>query len=192
LAFQAPLVWNSEDWRKRFAKMAVSTSRFLNVPASVIEVHPGDRRNSFQDLIAGARSLLSLYAHEMHTQPLILLENRTGQIVSTGDDIKRFWGLLVETSPETRDQSGIVLDIQQLFTVTKKDFLKQLDAIPLEAIKGLHIHHNHNVPRREDKIPWESVFDRIKLVKNDIIINPEVLRKNWIDPTIRFCEGFLE
>jgi hypothetical protein len=191
LAFQAPLLWNDENWRKRFAKMAVSISEFLNVPASVIEIHPGDKRNSFDDLLAGARSLLNLYAKEIHAEPLIMLENRTGQIVSTGDDIQRFWGLLVETNPEIRDKVGIVLDIQQLFTVTKKDFLKALDVIPPEAIRELHIHRNHNVPRKGDAIPWEGVFERMKLIKNDIIINPEVLRKNWIEPTIRFCQGFL-
>jgi len=191
LAFQAPLLWNDENWRKRFAKMAVSISEFLNVPASVIEIHPGDKRNSFDDLLAGARSLLNLYAKEIHAEPLIMLENRTGQIVSTGDDIQRFWRLLVETNPEIRDKVGIVLDIQQLFTVTKKDFLKALGVIPPEAIRGLHIHRNHNVPRKGDAIPWEGVFERMKLIKNDIIINPEVLHKNWIEPTIRFCQGFL-
>jgi hypothetical protein len=113
-----------------------------------------------------------------------MLENRIGQIVSTGDDVECFWRLLVETSPEMKDKVGIVLDVQQLFTVTKKDFLKALDSIPPEAIRGLHIHRNHNIPRKEDMIPWERFFERIELVKNEIKINPEVLRKNWIEPTI--------
>ncbi len=34
----------------------------------------------------------------------------------------------------------MVLDIQQLFTVTKSKFLVELDTIPMEFVKGFHIH----------------------------------------------------
>jgi hypothetical protein len=171
--------------------MVASISRFMNFPASAIEIHPGDARNTYNDLIAGMMILFDQYARIMHSEPLILLENRTGQIISNGSEIASFWKLLVETSPELKGKVGIVLDVQQLFTVTRKGFLKALDTIPLEAIRGLHIHHKHGIPRKEDIIPWDRVFNKIRLAKDGIIINPEVLRKSWVEPTIMFCKESL-
>lgn len=83
---------------------------------------------------------------------------------------------------------GIVLDVQQLYTVTKKNFLREFEMIPIEALKGFHIHSKHRVPDLSNEIPWEFVFDRIPNMDGNIIINPEIHHKNKVKDAIKFCE----
>ncbi len=50
--------------------------------------------------------------------PLILLKNRTGQVVSTGRDLAEFWCTVEKHGVELAERLGVVLDVQQLFTQT--------------------------------------------------------------------------
>jgi hypothetical protein len=56
--------------------------------------------------------------------PFAVIENRTGQFISNGDQIADFWGALLSTERCLGDVVGVVLDIQQLYTVNKECFPK--------------------------------------------------------------------
>lgn len=192
LSNQAALKWYNQEWTEKFTKMLVSISKFLGIPPKAIEIHPGDRRNSFGDVSDSIKLLLDIYRRELNVEPLILMENRTGQVISSGEEIQSFWEHLSTENPNLKNKVGIVLDVQQLFTSTKKNFLRELDLIPSEALKGFHIHYKHRVPSSSDEIPWNEVFERIKDPKNDILINPEIHHKNKVSVAIEFCEEMLQ
>lgn len=202
------LKWYDKGWLDKFVDMVIFLSEFLGKPASIIEIHPGNRENnSFQSIAESVRLLLDKYNETLGVEPLILLENRTEQRISRGREIHDFWNFLSENHSDLKEKFGIVLDVQQLYTRESRDlkkksrtiqleilrerFIQAFDIIPSEALKGFHIHCKHKFPHVHDEIPWSQVFNRIKRVKNNIIINPEVLNEKWVEPTITFCEGLL-
>jgi len=131
------------------------------------------------------------YEEAFHSIPEVLLENRTGQFISDGEDISRFWEYVKQKNPELIDNFGIVLDVQQLFTVTKQDFLHSFYQIPSECLKGFHIHRLYKPPKIDDGIPWKEVFEKIAGLSQDIIINPEIHHTNKVPGVIQFCEEML-
>ena len=208
LKHHALLRWHDRKWLEQFVSMVVSLSEFLGKPASIIEIHPGNRRkNSFSEIAKSIRFLLDKYREVFGVEPLILLENRTEQRISRGREIRDFWNTLSRNYLDLIRKFGIVLDVQQLYTRETKDLKKGLkgieleilrerliqafNIIPSEALKGFHIHCRHNTPNKNDEIPWSQVFGRIKHLESRIIINPEVLNEKWVDPTIEFCEDLL-
>jgi len=188
---KAPLKWYDSEWVSRFIDMTLAISKYLGLPASVIEIHPGDKRNSALNIINSAQTLLSKYRTEFSIEVTILLENRTGQFIASGRDIADFWAVASDQCPDWRSNLGIILDIQQLYTVTKADFINELNLIPNDCIKGLHIHSKHRLPVTEDEIPWEYVFRKIAGIDNRLIINPEIHHKNKVNDAIMFCNRML-
>jgi len=191
LSYQAPLKWYNKEWVKRLIKMVISLVKFFGIPASIIEIHPGDRRNSFDAIARSMTLLIETYKEEFGAEPHILIENRTGQFISSGKEIQCFWQSLSRNYPKLERRAGIVLDVQQLYTVTKKNFLRELEMIPLESLKGFHIHYKHGVPNVSDEIPWKQVFCKISEIREHIIINPEIHHKNQVEAAIDFCEKML-
>jgi len=123
--------------------------------------------------------------------PFVVVENRTGQFISRGKQISEFWETLLSYDSSLSKDVGIVLDIQQLFTVTKEMFLNELHEIPPKAIKGLHIHYRHRTPSLENEIPWENVFEWLGNIKSEIFINPEVHHYRQAKDTISFCKHMI-
>ena len=117
-------MWYNEEWVEKFVLMVISISQYLGGPATIIEMHPGDRRNSYKDISSSILFLMDQYYEAFQVKPLILLENRTGQFISSGSDLEGFWDYFSENHRNLRKNVGIVLDIQQLYTVTKKTFKK--------------------------------------------------------------------
>lgn len=191
LSHQAPLKWYEKGWVEQFTGMVISISRYFGLSASAIEIHPGDKRNRFQDILEAIVSLLSQYYKQLGTEPLILLENRTGQFISSGRDIADFWQYVKQNYPEMRDKIGVVLDVQQLYTVTKNRFLNNLELLPIESIKGLHIHYRHRAPSNSDEIPWKDVFTKVRQIEGDLLINPEIHHKNKVEDAIQFIKDGL-
>lgn len=190
------LRWHDEAWVKSFVQMQVNIAKHLGLSPFAIEIHPGykdtgDGYNEFWHLEEAIKLLLTEFIKEFKRGPLILLENRTDQLISTGKDLMEFWDSL---STENKEKTvGIVLDVQQLFTATRNKFDEELEVIPLECIKAYHIHQKHNVPNADGEIPWEFTFKRnIKKIKSDLLINPEVHHGENIDPTIDFCKSLLK
>jgi hypothetical protein len=191
LSYQPPLKWYDAEWVNKLTNMIISLSKFFNFSPSIIEIHPGDKRNTFDDILSSSLSIIKKYWEVFQVEPCILLENRTGQFISTGKDISELWGFLCENYPNLRNKFGVVLDIQQLFTVTKERFNTELESIPDEILGGFHIHHRHNVPHINNEIPWVDVFNKISKLKKPIIINPEIHHKNKVNDAINFCKNML-
>jgi len=188
ICVQAPIRWYDPGWVSSFIQMIVEISDFLTIPAEKIEIHPGDRRNSFVDIVQAMQKIQEGYDQAFGTVPEILLENRTGQIVSNGDEIAQFWAYLITQDPGLEESSGIVLDVQQLKTVTKNKFTVSFSKIPGECLKGFHIHTLHRPPKPSDSIPWSLVFQKISGLSQDIIINPEIHHNNQVAGVIGFCK----
>jgi Xylose isomerase-like TIM barrel len=185
---QARLRWNDPEWVDNLVTMVLGICRHLGPPAAAVEIHPGDTRNSFDDLINASRLIIAGFQKEFSTTPSIMLENRTGQFVSTGTDFRNFWNAVETRGADIAPNFGVVLDIQQLFTTTRDKFTEELAAVPIESIKGLHIHRKHGVPSIGDGIPWPTVFDWIRSIPQSIVINPEIHHLNNVPTVIEFCE----
>jgi hypothetical protein len=185
---QAQLRWYDKNWVSLFTRMLIDLSDFFQTPPAKIEIHPGDQRNTCDDLTRSIEKIQDEYDHAFGIVPELLLENRTGQFISDGDQIARFWEFVRTKDPELIDNFGIVLDVQQLATVVKEDFLHSFAKIPNDALKGFHIHTLHKPPKIADKIPWNKVFDRIARLKQDVIINPEIHHNNKVAEVIGFCQ----
>lgn len=192
LSSQAPLKWYDEDWINRLTEMVISICRFFHKPASAIEIHPGDARNEFRHIGNAVRMLLEAFRDEFQMETLIMLENRTGQFISTGEQIADFWAYIKGNCPDLVASLGIVLDIQQLHTCTNEAFIRHLELIPNESIKGLHIHRKHRLPRIGDGLPWEQAFRKIAELRSEVLINPEVHHNKDVRATIEFCKESLE
>jgi hypothetical protein len=162
----------------------------FSVPPAAIEIHPGDARNSIDDIINAVRFIKRSFREEFATGPLILLENRTEQFLSTGHGLAMFASRIAQED-DLKSTVGIVLDIQQLFTRTKSNFLDELHAIPTGSVKGLHIHSRHRTPSKSDPIPWRDVFSWMKEIPHGVIINPEVHHRKQVHKTIQLCEAMM-
>jgi len=188
---QAALRWNEMRWVEAFVRMILSISRYFEKAASVIEIHPGDRRNSFNDIGSSIEFLLDSYKKSFDFEPLILLENRTDQFISNGAKIREYWAFLIEKFPHLEAKTAIVLDIQQLYTATKESFLDEYYKIPTGAINGLHIHHLHRAPSLSDPIPWKEVFKKAIILDGQVLVNPEIHHKNKVQDAIKFCQQMI-
>lgn len=188
---QAPLRWNDPAWIEKFVGMILDLSDFLGTPPAKIEIHPGDSRNSFADIVRGVKTIQKGFVDTFGTSPEILLENRTGQFISEGSAISRLWEYVMQHNPELEESFGIVLDVQQLSTVTRQDFLPSLHHIPPACLKGFHIHRLHRPPKIGDGIPWPEVFTKITGIGHDVIINPEVHHNNQVVGVIGFCNSII-
>jgi len=135
--------------------------------------------------------ILKACRNEYGLTPLVLLENRTEQFISSGKDIKEYWEHVELRHPDIMDDTGIVLDVQQLYTKTKGKFLKEYLVIPDDCLKAFHIHSNHKWPRLSDEIPWKFVFGKIKELEHEILINPEIYQKGRVSQVIEFCNDIL-
>ena len=191
LAHQAALRWHTPKWVSHLVEMLLNIARHLSLPPAAIEIHPGDRRNSIEDVIAGIRIIQKRFRAEFSSHPLMLLENRTEQFLSTGRNLAAFAAQIAREGDLT-STVGIVLDIQQLFTRTKTAFLDELYAIPPESVKALHIHTKHRAPCESDPIPWRSVFSWAREISGELLINPEVHHRNQVREAIEFCERIID
>ena len=85
----------------------------------------------------------------------------------------------MDQNSDARADLGITLDIQQLHTTTKGSFAKELESIPTDCLRGIHVHAKHNVPSCIDTIPWEQVSVKIAKAQGALLINLEVIIKEW-------------
>jgi hypothetical protein len=186
------LHWSNTQWRENFVAMLCNIAEVLGSPAAKIEIHPGERNEiSLKNILDSVEFIISQYTRITGSEPEILLENRTSQRVRDGTDIKGLWNLCEENYPQLQNKFGIVLDVSQLLTVTKDNFLQSFAEIPDSCLKGFHIHYQHHPPSSSDPIPWNVVFARIGKLQQDIIINPEIHHKKPVNNAINFCKEML-
>jgi hypothetical protein len=191
ISAQAPLKWYDAGWRERFVQMVLDVSDVLGRPADMIEVHPGDRRNTTQDIIASVVSLLDAYEGAFGMRPAVMLENRTGQCIQEGREIRKLADDVAARGDDLLASFGCVLDVQQLHTVTKERCFASFDLVPPAFLRGFHIHRKHGTPSVGDPIPWGRICAKIGTFDHPVIINPEVHHKNEVGETIGFCRGMV-
>jgi len=189
---QARLRWNDPVWVDQFTRMILDISDFFGTAPAKVEIHPGDRKNSYADIVRSVHVIQDGYRDSFGHIPEILLENRTGQFISQGKQIAGLWSYIEQHDPGLTTSFGIVLDIQQLFTVTKDNFLPSLNLIPVDSLKGFHVHRLHRPPNIGDGIPWQEVFAKISVIDHDLIINPEIHHNNQVADVIGFCENLMK
>jgi len=186
-----PINWYDEKWASRYLDMILAITDYLDHPPAAIEIHPGYSDNNFDDIARFIKMILKAYQNKFRKTPLVLLENRTEQFISRGKDVKDYWEYIEQCYPDIVDNTGIVLDIQQLYTKTRGKFVEEYLMIPDDCLKAFHIHTNHKWPRLNDEIPWRFVFGKIEELKHKILINPEIHQKGRVSQVIKFCNNLL-
>ncbi|MCW4049902.1 MAG: TIM barrel protein [Candidatus Bathyarchaeota archaeon] len=182
--------WFNSEWRKRYCHLIIEIADYLGRAPSIIEIHPGDTQNLFEDVVSFCIEVRETFS-ENYGDVSVLLENRTEQFIATGRELRDYWQYITDSHRDIREKLGLVLDIQQLFTKTKTRFKEEFSIIPDESLKGFHIHHKHRWPSIRDPIPWSLVFSRIRELNQKIIINPEIHQKKRVQQSIDFCNRML-
>ena len=186
-----PLCWYDRKWTDDFIGMLTDITEQLTIPPAGVEIHPGGKKNTYEDLIKAITAIRVQFKKSFNTMPFVVVENRTGQFISDGKQICEFWERLLSLEKGLGKNTGIVLDISQLYTVTRNNFIMELNEIPPKAVKGLHIHYRHRTPSLENTLPWKKVFGWLKDIKHKIFINPEVHHHSQATDTISFCKRMI-
>jgi hypothetical protein len=183
-----PLKWHDRLWVAQFNEMLIEIAKYLGRPPSKIEIHPGGRENTYRDIAIAMASIQDTFSEAFGTSPDIILENRRGSVVSRGPEIAEFWHAFVELCPHMTGSSGVVFDASALRrTVSKIDYLASIAAIPMESVKGLHIHCKHQAAAFSNDLPWKEVFAWINGFDHSFFLNPEVHKPEDLVATMRFC-----
>lgn len=147
----AKLKWCDEGWVETFAFHVFNVVDFLGVVPEMVELHPGYRSNTINDVAKGISKLLRPWTERYEKVPKFLLENRSGQIISRGPDLKRFWDECLSLGPEQHSRLGLIIDAQQLYTMARGSYVSDLAQIPPEAVWEYHIHSRHSVPGKRSR-----------------------------------------
>jgi hypothetical protein len=194
--------WYNSSWFDKFCKHLFSIIDFFSSTPYAIEIHPGiseKGKNNEKTLSRAIQRLHDTYTDRYGEEVLIFIENRTDQYIQDGSDIQSFWELFSRDYPDLIHKTGIVLDIQQFYTATKKfnkDFRIEFSRIPPDSLIGAHIHERHKAPRCE-YIPreiWEFVANEQQWTSQNraFHILPEVHPHSHVIETYNFCKNFLK
>lgn len=196
------------NWLREFIDHIFSIVDFFGITPYAVEIHPGkfgDGQNSIQALSRAINIIHTEYERKYGTKILIFIENRTNQCIQDGNDIDEFWEYFMSEYPHLTHITGIILDIMQFFTSTKKyglDFKSEFSKIPIDSLMGVHIHGRHNgrrgfahqVPVADDQLPWEYISKQIKNLgteKRPLHVLPEVHHVKHVEKTFEFCKNYL-
>lgn len=187
----ANLRWRDPDWVVAFGDMLLEIEDYLGVPPEIIEIHPGDRRNTHSDIVTAMHTLIGSHWSAFGVEPLVLLEHHKDQGISTGSQIKAFWTALKRIHPEMAGLAGIALDPWHLHAAAREDFAGALDEIPPDSLRAFHIHSDLRPPSVSDEVPWPQVFPLIGSLPGRPLIKPVVYQKSRVPAAIAFCEEML-
>lgn len=193
------LNWFNPGWVNNFTNHVFNIIDFLELKPYSIEIHPGQSEKGKNNVLTFSKAIKTLHEryHEKYDSEVkIFIENRTKQHIQDGRDIAHFWTYFKKNYPLLTENTGVILDIQQLYTVTKENFEYEFLKIPKECLFGLHIHERHRTPSGE-KIPmhiWEFLSEKIiDLIQDNrqFHILPEVHHSKQAEETYKFCKEFL-
>ncbi|WP_292520502.1 hypothetical protein [Methanoculleus sp.] len=188
---RAELRWRDQDWVIAFGDMLLEIEDYLGVPPDIVEIHPGDRKNTPSDIVSAMHTLITAHWNAFGVEPLVLVENHSDQSISTAGQMRKLWTTLKEADPEIADLAGIALDPWHLYAAGKDEFPGSLGAIPREALRAFHIHNDLLPPSATDPIPWPEVFSVIREAPERPCIKPAVYQKNRVAEAIAFCNEML-
>jgi len=188
------LKWHDPDWVSLFLRHIFSIVDYLGRPPYAVELHPGSSQRGQNTLVSVAEGIYRV-SQELSSRfgaPVqVFVENRTGQVVRTGPQMRQLWEYLAERYPDLTQVCGFVVDLQQLHTSTRARFLDELSEVPAESIAGYHVHRLHREPSLDDPIPWLEVADLIARARRPLHILPEVHHVDQLLMTYRFCKEVL-
>lgn len=194
------LKWYDSNWLKNFLKHLFNIVDFFKYPPYAIEIHPGmskKGKNNIKTFSQAIDTLHNEYFDKYGISPLIFIENRTNQHIQDGTGIKEFWNYFKDEYAHLTNETGIILDIQQLYTSTKNyDFKLEFKKIPEESLMGVHIHERHRKPlcKHIPKEIWQFVADNHHWSGKEnrsFHVLPEVHHSGDVLYTYIFCKDFL-
>ena len=196
------LKWYDPRWCKDFYEHLSNIIEFLGFSPYAIEIHPGkseNGKNNIKTLSNSIKQLHNWYYTKYGKDVLIFIENRTNQQIQDGSDIKKFWRLFRDNNPDLISKTGIVLDIQQLYTSTKnlkKEFKVEFSKIPSDSLIGAHIHERHKKPEFKyiPKEIWEYIANENQWTNTNrpFHILLEVHPHKHVIETYKFCKTYLK
>lgn len=193
------LRWYDRKWTEDYISMIIGISKQIGIGPSYVEVHPGNKKNSYDDILSFVEALYTRYEKEGMSVPSILLENRTEHRISCGEDMQELYSKMESDYPHLSDHFGFVVDIRTMYTQMTKNhdgnygdkLIESIMSTPAESIYGVHIHNTHlRAPSLYDEVPWERIMQMLRNLNKDIIINPEVHSESLAEATLRFVRSF--
>jgi len=180
-------LWSDKQWANRFAEMLLIIAQHLGSAPAAVEIQSGDRGNSLADIIFGARVIHDRLEKNLGFEPQVWLENCSGQAVQSGKELAAFWQVVWRT-PRLPPWLGVVLDVDHLWMATESSFEAELESIPDNAVRALHVHRRGGVPSFDDVLPWDRVFARPFAQARGLPVLPKVQQRADVPRTIQFCK----
>ena len=75
--------------------------------------------------------------------------------------------------------------------MTGESYEAYLKIVPIDGVKGIHVHTLHRAPSENDEIPWDVAFKKVREISHDFFVNPEIHHPNMVGQTIAFCERMM-
>ncbi len=198
--FTSKLNWYDGHWVDDFLRHIFSIIDFLDIEPYAIEIHPGisqRRKNNFITFSKAINHLHEKYYQKYDNEIFIFIENRTGQIIEDGKSINRFWTVFKDKYPNLVNKTGIIVDIQQLYTVTKDNFENEFSKIHKNCLVGVHVHEKHRTPEM-NHIPencWKCISNELEFMSKSnrpFHVLPEVHHAKQVEETYLFCKNYLK
>jgi hypothetical protein len=188
------LRWYDPGWVDLFLRHVLTIVDCLGRPPYAVELHPGYSQrgqNTLAAIAEGTKRVHCELSDQFGSSVQVFIENRTGQTMRTGLQMRQLWEDLAERCPSLAQVCGFVVDLQQLYTTTRAQFLAELAEVPAESISGYHIHRLHHEPSLDDPIPWGEAARLLAMVQRPLHILPEVHHREQLLATHRFCKEVL-
>ena len=189
------LKWFDVEWYQKFIDHVYTICNFLEDPLYAVEIHPGTPQNKQNNIGKFVEAIIKMkddLGEIGSPSPLILIENRTPHIISSGKQIKQFSEQIEHVVGNVKS-IGIMLDVQQFYSKTRQDFPNELELIPPNILLGFHIHQKHRCPKLSGPINWELIRNYVQenFKHSSLLILPEVHHRKDLILTYRFCKNYL-
>lgn len=183
--------WFDRQWTMNYVAMVVKLADYLGKHPDVIEIHPGSPENTPENLVDAMYVLQSGYREITGHTPGIVLENLTISHMKSGYDFKKITGILNQKYPDLMDSCGLVVDLSGIGSAWKKhrvDYRESIQAVPKNAVKGIHFHCNHGrEPVDLTTGFWRCMMSWVHSIQNPIFLNPEVHNMSQFEPLMNLC-----
>lgn len=187
------LKWHDRTWVEAYARMLIEIADHLGRVPHTIEIHPGSPKTTAAHYILAMNSLRTVFEEHTGQMPDIVLENLTVSHVHSGVQLAEIGELLEITNPELVQSCGFVVDISGIWTANrqkKEAYPVSFDAIPVGAVKGLHVHLKHQpVDEAQDPAFWAYFREWFATIGHPIFINPEIHTMEAFLELYPYCRG---
>ena len=185
--------WYDPEWVDNYARMLVEVADHLGKIPHTMEIHPGSHKNKAPDYVAAMKTLQEVFEEQTGRRPGIVLENLMKSRVHSGVHLAEIWQPLLATDPSMAESCGFVVDVSGIWTANKTEkeaYQVSFNAIPIDAVKGLHVHLKHKpVVEEDDPAFWACVREWMKTIDHPIFLNPEIHTMEDFLVLYPYCRG---